>query len=139
MRAAYAALDEEMRSKVDRLNAYHSNQYSIARRTGQIPKPRPKEDPDSAKKSSSASKDAFKGTRTAKGYGQHGLAFLRPLVKTHPETGRKNLQVASHAFGIQGFSPEESEKFMDDLVIFACQPPRTFKHSWQSGDLAIWD
>ena len=66
-------------------------------------------------------------------------AYLRPLVKVHPETGRKSLFVASHGFGIPGLSPLESEKLMDDLVDFACQEPRTYKHSWRPGDLVVWD
>ena len=38
--AAYAALDERMKETVNGLSAYHSAQYSLARRTGQFPKDR---------------------------------------------------------------------------------------------------
>ncbi len=38
----------------------------------------------------------------------HGDAYLRPLVKTHPETGRKALYVAMHCFAIPGLSREET-------------------------------
>lgn len=60
-------------------------------------------------------------------------------MKTHPETGRKSLFVASHAFGIPGLAPEESCQLLDDLVVKVCQPPRTYKHSWRVGDLVLWD
>merc|ERR1719409_656425 len=97
MRAAYAALDEQTKAKIEDLAAYHSTVYSLYRRTGHLNPADPK-------------------------------AQLRPLVKVHPETGRKSLFIASHAFGIPGLEPEESEKLLDDLVVFAAQEPRTYKH-----------
>merc|ERR1719326_2550982 len=69
----------------------------------------------------------------------HMKAYLRPLVKTHPLTGRKSIFIASHAFGVPGLSPEESEKLLDGLAEHACQPPRLYKHTWKQGDLVIWD
>lgn len=60
-------------------------------------------------------------------------------MKVHPETGRKSLFIASHAFGIPGMSEEESEKLMDDLTAFACQAPRVYRHNWSVGDLVVWD
>lgn len=67
-------------------------------------------------------------------------AFLRPLVKVHPETGRRCLHGAtSHAFAVEGLSREESTALLDDLIDTACQPPRTYKHSWKPGDLVVWD
>ena len=64
---------------------------------------------------------------------------LRPLVKTHPVTGRPSLYIGRHAYGIPGLPADESEKLLDELVAFACRPPRTFRHSWQPGDVVIWD
>ncbi len=60
------------------------------------------------------------------GYGFEGGAVpLRPLVKIHPETGRPSLLIGRHAHAIPGLDPAESEKLLDELVEFACQPPRT--------------
>jgi alpha-ketoglutarate-dependent taurine dioxygenase len=28
---------------------------------------------------------------------------------------------------------------LDDLLDFACQPPRIMRHEWQPGDIAVWD
>ena len=64
---------------------------------------------------------------------------MRPLVKTHPETGRKSLAIGRHAHAIPGMADTESERFLDELVAFACQPPRTYHHSWTPGDAVIWD
>ena len=50
------------------------------------------------------------------GYGYHdGEAPLRPLVKVHPDTGRPNLLIGRHAYGIVGMDPDESERFLDRL------------------------
>ena len=64
---------------------------------------------------------------------------LRPLVKIHPETGRPALMIGRHAFGIPGLAAEESERLLDELLDFACQPPRTYHHHWTPGDAVLWD
>ena len=66
-------------------------------------------------------------------------APLRPLVKLHPVTGRRSLFIGRHAFGIPGLAADESERLLDQLLDFACRPPRVLRHRWQPGDLAIWD
>ena len=40
---------------------------------------------------------------------------------------------------IPGLDPDESERLLDDLVEFACQPPRVYHHTWREGDAVIWD
>ena len=74
------------------------------------------------------------------GYGMDETdAPLRPLVKIHPETGRKCLMVGRHAHGIPGLAPDESERLLQELADFACQPPRVYHHSWTPGDAVVWD
>ena len=117
MRAAYDALDATTRERLAGLAAHHSLYYSQAK-VGHVP-----------------------GTDSDySGYGFHGQeAPLRPLIKTHPETGRKALLVGRHAYGIPGLDERESETLLDDLVTFACQPPRTYHHTWRVGDAVVWD
>ena len=62
-----------------------------------------------------------------------------PVVRTHPATGRKNLFVGRHASHIIGQPEAESRKLLRVLTEEAAQPPRTWKHQWQPGDLVIWD
>jgi len=113
MRAAYQALDDATRQRVGELSAYHSIRYS-QERIG----------------------DSGPGI----GYGYFdGEPPLRPLVKRHPVTGRPSLFIGRHAFGIPGLEPTESEELLDALLQAACEPPRTYEHSWQPGDIAIWD
>ena len=54
-------------------------------------------------------------------------------------TKRPSLYIGRHAYEIPGLEPEAAEKLLADLTTFACQPPRTYKHNWQPGDLVIWD
>jgi alpha-ketoglutarate-dependent taurine dioxygenase len=64
---------------------------------------------------------------------------LRPLVKVHPETGRKSLIIGRHAHKIPGMDEAESARFLQELVDFACRPPRVYHHNWKSGDAVVWD
>jgi alpha-ketoglutarate-dependent 2,4-dichlorophenoxyacetate dioxygenase len=71
------------------------------------------------------------------------LTHLAPveheLVKLHPDNGRRSLFVGRHASHILGEDLEESRALLKHLTDDACQPPRTFKHTWREGDLALWD
>lgn len=117
MRAAYDALDGAMRARIEGLCAYHSLHYSQAKEG-----------------------HTHKAGSDYSGYGfQVKDPPLRPLVKTHPETGRKTLAVGRHAYGIPGLEPDESERLLEELVAFACQPPRIYHHTWSAGDVVVWD
>ncbi len=119
MRAAYDALSDEMKAKIADLSAYHSLYYSQAK-LGHVPK----EDGDSP----------------YNGYGFHDQGPpLRPLVKIHPETGRPSLLIGRHAYGIPGLDEAESERLLQELADFACQPPRIYHHTWTPGDAVVWD
>ena len=118
MRAAYDALDGDTREKVDRLSAYHSLHYS----------------------QSKLGHETRKADGEYSGYGFHdGPVPLRPLVKVHPETGRRSLLIGRHAHNIPGMDEAESERFLEGLVEFACQPPRIYHHDWRLGDVVVWD
>ncbi|MYE81802.1 MAG: TauD/TfdA family dioxygenase [Gammaproteobacteria bacterium] len=114
MRAAYDALDRAMQEKLEGLSAYHSLYHSQAR--------------------------AGFAHNTDHMYGFHDKgAPLRPVIKTHPETGRKSLYTGRHAYRIEGMDPDASLALLDGLMDDACQPPRTYLHAWTVGDLAVWD
>ncbi|MFP6754326.1 MAG: TauD/TfdA family dioxygenase [Alphaproteobacteria bacterium] len=114
MRAAYDELSDSMKNRVSGLEAYHSLYQSQAKIGYNI--------------------------ETGAGYGYHTKgAPLRPLVKTHPITGRKSLFIGRHAYEIPGMEQEEGQKLLDELVTFACQPPRIYTHRWQPGDVLMWD
>lgn len=129
MRGAYDALDDATKARIDGLRAHHSLYHSQAQ-VGHKAKP---------VKNMTVNIDDDSG-KTYGGYGFHdGPVSIRPLVKTHPETGAKNLLVGRHAYDIIGMDPTESKKLLADLVDFACQAPRTYHHDWAPGDVVIWD
>lgn len=117
MRAAYDALDDAMRDRVSGLSAHHSLHYSQSR-IGH------RHNPDG----------------DYSGYGFHDQdPPLRPLVKTHPETGHRSLLIGRHAYGIPGMDEADSAQFLEELIDFACQPPRVWHHRWTPGDAVVWD
>ncbi len=118
MRAAYDALDDARKARVEQLQAHHSLHYSQSKLGHQTKK----------------------ADGEYSGYGLHdGPVPLRPLVKMHPETGRKSLLIGRHAHAIPGMAPAESEAFLQELIDFACQRPRTYHHDWAPGDAVLWD
>ena len=117
MTSAYEALDQDMKDKIEGLSAYHSYTYSQAKY-----KHKPQKESE------------FSGY----GFDVDPPPF-RPLVKTHPETGKKSLLIGRHAYGIPGMTKEESKSLLDELNNFACQGDRVYHHSWKVGDAVIWD
>lgn len=119
MRDAYDALDDATKEQIGSLSAYHSLEYS-QRAVG-----------EETKKDDS---EYF-------GYGMNVADVpLRPLVKKHPETGRKALAVGRHAYGIPGLSEAESEELIKRLNRFAvADERRIYQHRWTAGDVVIWD
>lgn len=114
-RAGYAALDQATTDRIEDLCAYHSTQYSQANDVGDFP----------PQKERSI---------------YHGEAYLRPLVKTHPETGTKTLFIGRHAFGIPGLDRQESRallKYLLDSVV--SNERQVYTHKWQVGDTLLWD
>ena len=64
----------------------------------------------------------------------------RPAVSHHPVTGRPILFVnPMHTHGIVGMSREESWPLIEELAAHATQDRFVYYHSWQVGDLLIWD
>lgn len=117
LRAGYDVLDEDMIEKIAGLAAYHSLYHS-------------------------QQKAGFSRSDQGdyKGYGFFDQEPpLRPLVKIHPETGRPNLLIGRHAYGIPGLDKLESEALLDELLQITCQPPRVYYHHWQVGDAVLWD
>jgi alpha-ketoglutarate-dependent taurine dioxygenase len=113
MRAAYDALDEAMKARLDGRIAVHNYAYSHAPFGGLE-----KLTPDDL---------------------GHLPPVEHPVVRRHPDTGRLNLFVGRHASHIRGEDLETSRKLLADLTAEACRPPRVLRHKWRPGDLVIWD
>ena len=111
-RAAYDALPDAMRSKLEGLVAEHSIWHSRARLGGYTP---------------------TEEERRLRPPARH------PLVRRHPGSGRNALYIASHASHIVGMPVEEGQALLRELIEFATQPRFVYRHRWRVGDLVIWD
>ena len=111
--AAYDALSDEERRRYAGMRAIHSLDFSRSRRHP--------EDPMSA------------AQRAAAPPVEH------PVIRTHPETGRKCVYLGDHAESIVGLSFEESRPIIDALNAKAAQDPWIYRHRWRPGDFVVWD
>jgi taurine dioxygenase len=62
-----------------------------------------------------------------------------PIVRTHPETGRRALYISSHTQTLHGFKHVEAQPIVDFLRAHAVEPEFTCRFRWEVGSLAIWD
>jgi taurine dioxygenase len=63
-----------------------------------------------------------------------------PLVRTHPETGRKALYMNPNRMEqVVGLSREESDRLLDELIEHAIRPELQYRHKWRQGDIIVWD
>jgi taurine dioxygenase len=110
---AYDALDEGMKQRLAPLRAVHNLDFSRTRRHG--------EDPMSEEQ------------KKARPPVDH------PIVRTHPETGRKCIFLGDHASYVQDMPFEEARQLIEDLNAAIIDPERVYTHRWRRGDLVVWD
>jgi taurine dioxygenase len=90
------------------------------------------------------------GTYNSGGYLRQGLApsedlrhapgTLHPLVREHPETGRRCLYLGRRRNAyLEGVPQEESEWLLDQIWAFATNDALAWRHHWRAGDLVLWD
>jgi taurine dioxygenase len=112
---AYEALSEGMRRTLDGLTAVNSSSKADASRTRE----------DRIKE---------RGAHTEELVAEH------PVVRTHPETGRKALYVnVAHTARFKGMTEEESAPLLKFLFEHQVRPEFTCRFQWRVGSLAFWD
>lgn len=119
LEAAYASLSAPVQHLVDGLTALHDGSRTfasaLAKREGQG------NDWDGS---------SFQGFEMVE----------HPVVRVHPETGRKALFVnPEFTVSIRGLSPYESRGLLDALYAHISKPEHTVRHQWTAGDVAMWD
>jgi alpha-ketoglutarate-dependent 2,4-dichlorophenoxyacetate dioxygenase len=111
-RAAYDALPQATKSRIDSLVAEHSIFTSRARL----------------------------GFSNFSDEERQGLPPVpQVLVRTIPESGRKSLYLASHAGRIFGMPEPKGRALIEELVALATQRQFVYTHRWRVHDLVIWD
>jgi len=64
----------------------------------------------------------------------------QPMVRTHPETGRKGLFVSEHfTTRVLDLPEDESRQLLAELFAHSTQPEFVYRHRWQPGDMVFWD
>lgn len=111
MRAAYDALDGEMKATLEDLRVFHSIVHSRQVLGFEF---------------SEEEKARLKGA-------------IHPLVRTIPGSRRRSLYLASHASHIDGWPVPEGRLLLADLTEHATQPQFVYRHEWRANDLVIWD
>ncbi len=65
---------------------------------------------------------------------------LHPLVRTHPDTGRKGLYFdPGKILRVEGLPEEESLALIVEITGYMVQPQSEYHHQWKKGDIVIWD
>jgi taurine dioxygenase len=64
---------------------------------------------------------------------------IHPLIRTHPETGRKALYVGGHLHRFEEMTEAESKPLIDFLMQHSTRPEFTCRFRWQTGSMAFWD
>jgi taurine dioxygenase len=65
---------------------------------------------------------------------------VHPVVRTHPETGRKALFVSEHfTTRIVGLPEDESRALLAELFDHSTRPEHIYRHQWQPHDMVFWD
>jgi alpha-ketoglutarate-dependent 2,4-dichlorophenoxyacetate dioxygenase len=110
-RAAYDALPDAMKRRLEGLIAEHSLWHSTAKRGGYVPTEKERRSNPPAR---------------------------HKLVRRHPCSWRNALYIASYASHIVGMPVEDGQALLAELIEFATQPQFVYRHKWQVGDLVIW-
>ncbi len=117
MYLAYEALSDGMKRLLDGLIAINTSAKADVSRT--------RED---------RVKDSVRADAKKEYVGEH------PVVRTHPETGRKALYLnAGHTLQFKDMSVEESAPILDYLFQHQVRPEFTCRFAWRPGSMAFWD
>ena len=113
MHLAYEALPDETRERIAGLSAVHT--YQSRRNRSPVP-----------------ARSTEEEARTP--------PVTHPLVRTHPETGRKALYINPNRIDrIADMPLAEGDALLDALIDHATRPAFVHVHAWAPGDIVIWD
>ncbi len=111
MRAAWDALDDDVKAEIEGLVCEHSQIYS----RGVL---------------------GFDFTEEER---LRNLPVPQRLVRRHPGSGRRSIFLSAHAGAIRGMPMPEARALLRDLTEHATQRKFVYAHQWRVGDLVMWD
>lgn len=120
---AYETLSDGMKALLDGLNAVHGSQLLT--------------DADSRER-----RNATRSTRIRDDIDpeEDAIVNVHPVVRTHPETGRKALYVnRSFTLRFENMTEEESRPLLEYLYAHCARPEFTCRFRWEKGSIAFWD
>jgi taurine dioxygenase len=118
LHAAYDALDGGMKRRLDGLRGVHT--------VNKLRNPRV----------------TIAGTRqdAEEFYRARDVTVTHPLVRIHPETGRKSLYLSPRfTIAIDGMDDSEAQPLLDDLIAHQLSKQFRYRHKWRQGDFVMWD
>ena len=113
MVGAYERLTPEWKRRIEKLRAVHNLDFSRTRRHAE-------------ERMTQVQRDAVPPVD-------------HPIVRTHPDTGRKCLFLGDHAEYVLGMNYEEGRELIEELNALAIHPDLTYEHRWTPGELLVWD
>jgi taurine dioxygenase len=66
-------------------------------------------------------------------------AVVHPMVRVHPDTGRRSLLAGERVSHILGLTEDESTALLNFLNAHATSPEFVYRHRWRVGDIVLWD
>ncbi|MFN7754192.1 MAG: TauD/TfdA dioxygenase family protein [Pseudomonadota bacterium] len=63
----------------------------------------------------------------------------QPVVRVHPETGRRALYIGEKVRRFESMTEEESQPIIRYLLQHATRPQFLYRHQWQRDDILVWD
>ncbi|MCE1270656.1 MAG: TauD/TfdA family dioxygenase [Acinetobacter sp.] len=119
--SAYEDLPESLKQLADGLRAVHTNDYDYGSITVK------------------SEADAQALERYRKLFAAVVYETEHPLVRVHPETGRRSLLLGHFFKRFVGLNRTESSRLFDIFQDRITRPEHTVRWRWQEGDVAIWD
>jgi taurine dioxygenase len=113
MYSAYALLPAAMRRRIEGRRAIHNLDFSRSRRHGE---------------------DLLTAEQKAK-----VPPIAHPIVRTHPETGRKAIFLGDHAEEIEGLPYDEGRALIEEINAMITPPERVYTHHWSPRQCMVWD
>jgi taurine dioxygenase len=113
MYSAYERLPAAMKSRIEGRRAIHNLDFSRTRRHGE---------------------DLLTAEQRAE-----VPPIAHPIVRTHPDTGRRAIFLGDHAESIEGMEYEDGRALIEEINSMITSPARVYTHTWSPRQFMVWD